>query len=1195
MNMTPFPSLNPTRARERWLLLGLTLAIVPGLIAQQEDEDDEEILELSPFEVDASGDQGYYSERTLAGSRIDTPLADIAASISIVNREQLEDTAATDINEVFLYEINTESADTYTPTVTSFRAGLRDANAGFSAANTGGLSSYATSNRIRGLASPDASRNYYRSIGQIGFDSYNTRSIEINRGPNSLLFGQGSPAGIVNQNTADAYTDVMQTEIQLRIGENGTFRAHANHNHPIIEDVLGVYLAALWDEEGFERQPSYDEDRRLYAAITYRPTDRINFKANYESYRNEQSRPNTLMPIDAVTPWLNAGRPAYDPATRTITMMDTGEVKGPYAFSQQSPFWAGGLIPANSSALTSETLSDGSSNPFYVPGVYFAGGRFITMIDDRNNYFSTDTNAGGVTLTGQVPAYRENPPAAAERTDAQWALTDRNWLHTDTYPSQRGDITNWQPPTLNASHRDIYDWENHNTNTPNNGTFDGDTYNAELDVKIADWWYVRAGYFNQTAESEEHFTLGQLNANRMFVDPNINLVDGSPNPFFGQPFVEDSQPDTFEHGWDTSTLRLQSAITIDFSGRDDIFRWLGKHNFIQVASRETFDQNSKRLRAMVASGPRAYLPNRDFTTPATNWRWWVRGGRVIRQYYMGSEGNPGEVTRSSSSFGQPSYGGPTETNVLHYNWNTESWENPELTWANYLSEATTFQRESTTDSITLAWNASLLDDRLVPTIGFRHDNIENRLADAGGLAREDFVSSTDPGVVQLDPIYSNWKPAQAEHGNTWTYGATFDVLRTDKHEVSVFYNESENFNPRDGVFVDFYGNRLGTPGGEGKDYGFSFGLWNNELTARVTWFENSNINDISGRGNAAIDRTARIDSQLMFGWAEMIARMELGQQAVFTDDEAATGVQTDPYELIDSLDPAITSRIEQITGLPYDYFETRGGNIAATENNTAEGIEIGVTWNPSPGWTFRGNLSKQETSFSEVAPEVDAWLEERLPIWLAATSPLTDNSLNEWAIPGGVGGEDRQVSLTNFWGAYGYNFFGQGGGIRLEDPNNNGWVSTQAYYEIVTEGLINSYKAQQGSPVDTQRKWRANFIGRYSFQEGILKGSFIGGGVRWEDKVAIGYLGIDSDGDGSLDTPDTGRPIWDDENFYFDVWAGYRTKVLDGRADLLVQLNIRNLTESGDLRPVGADFAGNLHTWRIVDPREIFLTTTLRF
>lgn len=1176
--------------------IGLALAIGLGLTAHAQQnaastagnaEDDEDYIELSPFEVDASNNQGYYSERTLAGSRIDTPLRDIAASISIVNREQLQDTSSTDINDVFLYDVNTESAQVYTPTITSFRDGLRDGGAGFSAANTGELSGYATSNRIRGLESPDNSRNFYRAIDQMGFDAYNTNSIEINRGPNSLLFGQGSAAGIVNQNTADANTSTRQTEIQFRVDDRGSYRAHFNHNQPIIEDVLGVYLAGLHDNERFEREPSYDDEQRLYGAVTFRPVDRITIRANYELYRNDQSRPNTLMPIDAVTPWIDGGRPSYDPITRMITV--GGQTVGPYAFSEDSPYWVGGGVPANGNAVTNETLADGSPNPLYVPGIAFVGGRYITMIDSAASQFVTDTRMTGVTMNGQNPPYTESPPDVADRTDGDWALLDRNWMRSNTPPSQRSTIANWQPSTLTAANADIYDWTRFNTNSPNNGSFDGDTLNVELGAKVFDWWHLQAGMFRQTADIVENFTLGQLNANRLWVDPNVNLITGAPNPFYGQPFVEDSQGDTFARTIDNSTVRLQSVMTADFTDKDGILRWLGRNNFIAIASRENYDQTQQRIRAMVASGTQPYLPDRDFVTPTNNWRWWVRGGRVIRQYYMGEPGNIGQVTRSAPQFGQPSFGGPTESTALHYNWNTRAWENPDITWANYLSEATTFLKESTTDSITLAWNGSLLDDRLVPTIGWRRDEITNRLADAGGLAREDFVSPTDAGVVLIEPIYSNFQPDQVTEGDTWTYGATLDVFRNAEHEVSIFYNQSENFNPPDGVYVDFYGDRLPDPGGQGKDYGLSFGLWNNKLTARFTMFENTNQNAISSSGTAAIDRVSRMDSQVMMGWAEMIARIELGQQPLFTSDPATN---PNPYEEIDSLDSRITNRVEQITGLPYDYFATRGGSLRATENNKAEGIEISLTWNPTPNLTFRANVARQETSFSEVGPEVDRWLAERMPVWESATSPLS-NDENVWmrTNPG-----DREVDITNFMDAYGFQFFEGGGGIYAEDMDN-GWVNSETWFELVAQGLINGYKAQQGRPVDTQREWRANVIGRYNFSEGLLKGAFVGGGVRYESKVAIGYYGVATDPANPtfLNSPDINRPIYDSANTYFDFWAGYKLGIYDNKASLLFQLNVRNAFEGGDIRPVGADFAGNLHTWRIIDPRQVFFTTTLRF
>jgi len=51
----------------------------------------EEIVVLSPFVVNSSKDVGYVATNTLAGSRLNTPLADTPASISGFTPEFLAD------------------------------------------------------------------------------------------------------------------------------------------------------------------------------------------------------------------------------------------------------------------------------------------------------------------------------------------------------------------------------------------------------------------------------------------------------------------------------------------------------------------------------------------------------------------------------------------------------------------------------------------------------------------------------------------------------------------------------------------------------------------------------------------------------------------------------------------------------------------------------------------------------------------------------------------------------------------------------------------------------------------------------------------------------------------------------------------------------------------------------------------------
>ena len=79
-----------------WLLGFLLPVAVPLAIQAQEDEDEEDVFELSPFSVEASEDDGYMAQTTLAGSRVRTSVRDIGASIAIITQEYMEDTGATD-------------------------------------------------------------------------------------------------------------------------------------------------------------------------------------------------------------------------------------------------------------------------------------------------------------------------------------------------------------------------------------------------------------------------------------------------------------------------------------------------------------------------------------------------------------------------------------------------------------------------------------------------------------------------------------------------------------------------------------------------------------------------------------------------------------------------------------------------------------------------------------------------------------------------------------------------------------------------------------------------------------------------------------------------------------------------------------------------------------------------------------------
>jgi outer membrane receptor protein involved in Fe transport len=148
------------------LLLGGQLpaqvAPAPAATTPPPGEKKSEIVALSPFEVDASKDTGYYSAQTLAGGRLNTNLKDIASSVQVVTKEFMEDIGATSLDEVLAYTTNTEAMgpmSTFSATADPSGSGVLD--------QSEARQDPAGANRVRVL--PDGTRidewDYFRANG----------------------------------------------------------------------------------------------------------------------------------------------------------------------------------------------------------------------------------------------------------------------------------------------------------------------------------------------------------------------------------------------------------------------------------------------------------------------------------------------------------------------------------------------------------------------------------------------------------------------------------------------------------------------------------------------------------------------------------------------------------------------------------------------------------------------------------------------------------------------------------------------------------------------------------------------------------------------------------------------------------------------------------------------------------------------
>src|SRR5581483_11415504 len=101
--------------------------------------------------------------------------------------------------------------------------------------------------------------------------TYNTSRIDIQRGANSILFGNGSGAGIINGGTDAAQIGSDNGTATVRFGQYGSHRESLNLNQTLIKNQLAIRVAVLHDKKYYQQDPAYNRDIRQYAALRYEP------------------------------------------------------------------------------------------------------------------------------------------------------------------------------------------------------------------------------------------------------------------------------------------------------------------------------------------------------------------------------------------------------------------------------------------------------------------------------------------------------------------------------------------------------------------------------------------------------------------------------------------------------------------------------------------------------------------------------------------------------------------------------------------------------------------------------------------------------------------------------------------------------------------------------------------------------------
>ncbi len=314
-------------------LLAALLAFATGAAAQQSspaakpkdaDSKEEPVFQLSPFEV-VTDQGGYTSATTLAGNHLNTEVRDIGNAVTVITAQFLKDIGATDNQSLLQYTTNTEVGNVYGNFAGAGDSSILDESPHFINPNT--------NTRVRGLTSADNTRDYF--LTDIPWDGFNVDGVDLQRGANSILFGQGSPAGIINTRTKPAMFK-NANQVSFRFDNYNSARLSADFNRMLIKDQLAIRVAGVTDDTKYREDPAFSKNERLFGALRYEPgflkqgSARTIVKANIEWGNIKSNNPRSLPPIDLISPWFYtgtykginvAGQPATYPNLNRITLI----------------------------------------------------------------------------------------------------------------------------------------------------------------------------------------------------------------------------------------------------------------------------------------------------------------------------------------------------------------------------------------------------------------------------------------------------------------------------------------------------------------------------------------------------------------------------------------------------------------------------------------------------------------------------------------------------------------------------------------------------------------------------------------------------------------------------------------------------------------------------------------------------------
>ena len=353
MNTVNPPRFFPSLAVRLCGLALLLPAVLPAQTTPATTETDDEIVQLSPFEVSSGTDVGYLANDTLAGSRMRTKLTDVPNAITVFTPEFMQDILAVDEADLMRYSSSAvEELTDQTPGVQGISL----------------FEGYFRS-RIRGQVAT-RSRNYFES--NLLPDTFNSERFEEARGPNAILFGLGGSGGLLNTSTKRVNLNRDFTHLELTVGSWSQFRGTLDHNLAV-NKMFGLRVnAVLEDAEGWHPDDT-KQNERYHASFTFKPWTNTTIRAEYEFGNLTNSVTRSQTPRDLVSVWANNGRGTVANPTQVATTAAQALGFGRFNADPRITYVANDGVTRNfqQTAMTNHTTATGFNRSALLPDVWY--------------------------------------------------------------------------------------------------------------------------------------------------------------------------------------------------------------------------------------------------------------------------------------------------------------------------------------------------------------------------------------------------------------------------------------------------------------------------------------------------------------------------------------------------------------------------------------------------------------------------------------------------------------------------------------------------------------------------------------------------------------------------------------------------------------------------------------------------------